>query len=494
MRLLSNQVIAGPNSALTDETFAELSATHVSGLFGRDMVYLASWAGQLVLAAALTPVATRLMPASQFGRTAAALAVMQLMNALLGFGLGTAVQQAYAGERGEDDARRLVTLAILMVAVAGGIAYATGRWWCPLVGLGPFPASIRYAVILGGLTALTGPALSLVRSRDQLGWFIAASFAQSLFAQALALALVAFVSGTAQEFVFGQMIGQLVAVILVLWAARPRAVSSAHIAMLSASLKFSLALVPALIASFLLDAADRLVIHGDLGAIQLGHYVVACNIGRFAIVLLGLLDFVWLPRLFGITDPAVRRRVLGHGREGLYVLVVAFVVGISAGSPILLAAWSPPSYHSQDLLLITALVAASAIPVAQNMICTEMLILDGRSKAVAAVAVVGAIVNLGLNLALVPILGIDASAGVTLCSAALSVVIAQRLTRRFGLPETRRTLLITVGGVVLCIACAAIPTDIIGLAVRLMIVAGSAAIFLVRLFTLARPAPHAAAV
>jgi O-antigen/teichoic acid export membrane protein len=478
---------SGSNISTVDYKAADASAAQVSGLFGRDMVYLAPWAGQLVLAAALTPVVTRLIPASQFGRTAAALAVMQLTNALLGFGLGTAVQRAYAGERGDDDARRLVTLAILLVAVVGGLVYGTGRWWCPLVGLGPFPWAIRYAVILGGLTALTGPPLNLVRSRNQLGWFMAASFAQSLFAQGLALVLVAFVSATATEFVFGQMVGQLVAVGLVLWAARPRAVSSAHVAMLSAALKFSLGLVPALIASFLLDAGDRLVIHGDLGAVPLGHYAVASNIGRFAIVLLGLLDFVWLPRLFGITDRAVRRQVLADGREGLYVLVVAFVVAISAGSPLLLDVWSPPSYHPHHLLLVTALVSASAIPVARSLVFTEILILDGRTRAVAGVAVVGALVNLGLNLLLVPSLGIDGSAGVMLFSAGLSATIAGRLTSGFGLRETPRTLAITVGGILVCIACAAIPTDPAGLATRMAIAVAAAAAFLLRSLTLVRP-------
>jgi hypothetical protein len=69
--------MSGTNISLIDPGAADVSAAQVSGLFGRDMVYLASWAGQVVLAAALTPLATRFMPASQFGRTAAALAVMR---------------------------------------------------------------------------------------------------------------------------------------------------------------------------------------------------------------------------------------------------------------------------------------------------------------------------------------------------------------------------------------------------------------------------------
>ena len=77
-----------------DDHVSESAA--VSGMFGRDMIYLAFWALQIVLAAALTPATTRLMPKTAFGQAAAGIAVMQLLNCICGFGLYTAVQRAYA--------------------------------------------------------------------------------------------------------------------------------------------------------------------------------------------------------------------------------------------------------------------------------------------------------------------------------------------------------------------------------------------------------------
>jgi O-antigen/teichoic acid export membrane protein len=431
------------------------------------------------------------MPAREFGLAASSVAVMQLLNAVLALGLGTAVQRAYAGDRGEEDARRLVTLAIVLSLGGGLVAYGTGRWWCPLVGLGPFPVVIRYAVLWSVMSAITGPALSLVRSKDQLGWFVAASFAQSLFAQLLALGLVAMVSGTATEYILGQLIGQVVTVAIVVAVARPKPISVAHRKMLTGSLKFSAVLVPALIAGFLMDASDRLVIQGDLGSAQLGRYAVARNIGGFAIVMLGLLDFVWLPRLFSIKDRAVRRQVLATSRDGLYILTTAFAVAIAAASPLLLAIWSPPSYHPESLRLITALVAATAIPAATGLVYAQAMILDGRTKILAGLTVGGALLNLSLNLLLVPSLGIDGSAGILLAGGVGSVFISHRIVGRSGPQSNPRSMVIAVSGAAVCIGSAAVPGHGIALAFRLLVAFAAATVFATRLITLAWPATGA---
>ncbi len=470
---------------------AAARAATVSGLFGRDMIYLVTWATQLVLTAAMTPLITRLMVPSEFGRVMAATAVMQLLNALLGFGLDTAVQRAYHGEHGEEDAQRLITLSCALAACGGLIIYFTGRWWAPVCGLGSFDAPVQYAVIWGVFAAVTGPPLSLLRSRDQLAWFAVVNFAQSLFAQALAVVLISAVHNTASEYMLGQLIGQVVTVAVAVAVARPRLISHAHRTMLIRSLQFSVMLVPALVAGFLSDTADRLVIHGDLGATALGHYAVARNIGGFAAVMLGLLDFVWLPRLFGIDDPDTQRKVLTTSRDGLYVLAGAFAVAIAAASPVLLRAWAPASYHPSSLLLVTALVAANSVPAAGGMVYGQALILAGRTKAIATIAGSLAVVSLGLNLLLVPSLGISGSAGITVV-AATAGLIAERLALGRAAPrQTLRGMLLVLNGVAICIASAAIPSNGIGLAGRMLLAVIAGIVFCARLVTLAWPETQA---
>ena len=463
----------------------ESAAVH--GLFGRDMIYLAFWGLQIVLAAALTPATTRLMPKSAFGQASAAIAVMQLLNCLFSFSLYTAVQRAHAGEDGERHARRLVALAIGLAAITGSLAYATGRWWSPLFRLGPFPPAIRYAVLWAVMSAITGPALGLLRSQDRLKGFVAASFAQSVVAQTLALGLVVLVRATASSYMLGQLLGEIATAVIALSIARPLLPRLRHARVLAGALRFSSALVPAAIASFLIEASDRIIIHGDLGAGAVGRYAVARNIGSFAMVLLQLVSFVWMPRLFAMKNAAARRNVLATSRDALYGLVVTFAIAIAAASPLLLRLWAPPSYEPHTLLLITALIAAGALPVADSLIYQQVLILQGRTRAVGTAALAMALLNLGLNLLLVPVLGINGSAGIACVCYALGALRWRWLAGNAGPPTNPRALLLALGGVAVCIASSAVSTEGIALALRLLVALLAAMAFAVQLGKLVRP-------
>ncbi len=460
----------------------------VSGLFGRDMVYLAFMGLQIVLAAALTPATTRLMPKSAFGQAAAGIAVMQLLTSVFSYGLYTAVQRAYARDDGENNARRLVWLATMLALLTGSVAYATGRWWAPLFGLGHFPASIRYAVLWAAMSAIAGAALGLVRSRDQLVGFVIASSAQSILAQALALGLVVLLQATAANYLLGELAGEVATVLIALWMVRPRLPRREHIPMLSDALRFSTALVPAAVATFLFDASDRIVIHGDLGASALGRYAVARNIGGFAIVLLQLVTFTWMPRLFAIRETASRRTVMAASRDGVYMLAVTFAIAIATASPLLLWLWAPRSYHPQTLLLITALVAASALPYADSMIYEQVLVLEGRTRAVAAGSVALSMLNVGLNLALVPLLGIDGSAGITCFCYALGAARWRWLAGAAGPRTNARPLAFALTGMAICVASAALPPTGPALVLRLLLAFAATVVFCAQLLTLMRPA------
>ena len=459
----------------------------VSGLFGRDMIYLIFWVMQILLAAALTPALTRVMGQRAFGQAAAFVAMAQLLDALFGYSLYVAVQRAY-GDKDEEHARHLVALAIGLAVVSGAFAYTTGRWWCPLIGLGPFPVAMRYAVLWATMTAITAPSLALVRSQDNLRAFVAASFAQSIFANGLALALVAFVRATAAEYMLGQLVGEVVAAVIALSIERPMLPSRAHAPRLIQSSRFAVALVPALIAGFVIDTSDRIVIHGDLGPKALSHYVVARNIGGIAGILLAAVSAVWMPRLFAVKDPDARRRVLAESRNGLFVLVLAFVIALSAASPVLLRLWAPPSYQPTTLLLITALIAAGMLPLAAGTVYKQTLILTGRTRAIAAGSVMMAVLNLILNLIFVPIFGIDGSASIAFICYLVGALRLRWMAGDAAPPTSAGRVMFTSAGVAVCVGLAAVPVSGIGAVVRVLVTAAAGLLFLLQITMLIRPA------
>jgi O-antigen/teichoic acid export membrane protein len=461
---------AAPEIAPREWPEDDAASAAVRGLFGRDCAYLVLWAAQLGAAALFTPVTTRLLGPSRFGLVASSIAVMQVLVALAGFGLQSAVQRRYA-RSGERDARRLITLAIIGAAVVFLIADATGPRWAAALGLGHYPAAVRFAVTWASLTAISNAALGLLRSRDQLIPFAAVSLSQSIVAEALSLVLVVAVGRSASEYVLGQLIAQALAVAVALALTRPLPIGRRHLRMVTDSLRFSIPIVPGALAAFVLEASDRLVLQHYLGSTAVARYAVAYNIGAIPILLLGVLDTVWMPRVFALSDAHVRDSVLARSRDALYALLIPVIAGLAIGGPVLLHLWAPSSYRPDGLMIVLVLVAASAIPVAGAISHTRLLLAEGRTAAIAAAAMIAAGTNLVLNIALVPQFGIEGSALATLLGyGALQLTLAVAARRVRLLQPTARALRVEVlGAVLLGFVAAAVPVTLPLLGIRLAV-------------------------
>jgi O-antigen/teichoic acid export membrane protein len=458
----------------------------VSRLFGRDAVYMTAWAAQIVVTTLFTPIMTRLMVPAEYGRAMVAQTLLELLSGILQFGLYTGVQRAYA-RAGDAAARRVVTLACGLAVVGGVVIYATGDLWGQAIGSGGFSTPIKYSVIWATLTALTLPALGLIRSRDQVRWYVATTFAQSVFAQALAVAFVVSQGRTASEYVLGEIVGQIVAAGVALAVARPLIFSRADRALLTEIFKFSVALVPAAIAAFVGSLSDRLLVHGLLGATALARYSLASNIGGFGASLIGVMSTVWSGRLFAVRDARARLRVVGASRDGLCELASGYTVAVVAASPILLRIWSPPSYNPDGLMLVTVLVALTAIPAAGVVTCEQAVIASGRTNVIAVVTVLGATLNVLLNLLLIPRLGIDGSALASLIQVSCSALVFHGL-----LGKDRPPLRVSTRGVIVCAAAVSLGSTLLGshgpiLGLRLVLMLIALGFCSLRLLSLAAP-------
>jgi O-antigen/teichoic acid export membrane protein len=409
----------------------------VRGLFGRDLLYVLLWAAQIGAVALFTPITTRLLGPSRYGQAAVAVALMQVLFAVGTFQLQTAIQRAHA-RNGEQAARVLISLAIVIALITLAVADLTGPLWSPLTGGHGYTATIRYAVMWAALSAVTNAGLGLIRSRDRLGQFAIVSFAQSVFAEAVAVGLVFLVRRTASEYVFGQMAAQAMAMGLALCFARPILPRWRDAAIVTGALRYSAALVPAALGVFVIDVSDRFVIHGDLGSAAVGRYAVARNVGGLAIMLLVALNNAWMPRVFRLPSGALRRAVLGASRNAIYAMLIPAMLGWTLVSPLLLELFAPASYRPEGLVRIVVLISVTSFPAAAAASATRVILCSGRTAPLGTATVLAAAVNLGLNFLLVPILGIEGSALATLIAYtvrwALLALVAARVARLPALP------------------------------------------------------------
>jgi O-antigen/teichoic acid export membrane protein len=478
---------APPVHAQTTET--------LKGLFGRDSLYMLLWGVQIGIAALSTPIITRALGVSQFGRVAATLAVVQVLVALSSFSLQSAVQRIFAGEGGERDARRVITLAVVLALGLLGVVYATGPAWCAALGLGRFGLTLQYGAVWACLWAITNASLGLIRSHDKLRAFGIITLLQSVVAEVLGLLLVLLVHRTAAEYLLGHLIAQTAAVGVALFVARPLALRRRDLPTLAGALHYSLGLVPAALASFVLDSSDRLIVQRDLGPAAVARYAVAYNIASLTIVLLYVLNSVWMPRVFALSEPSVRNAVLAASRDVLYALLIPVVVGLCAFSPIILRIWVPASYRPEGLLLIVAIVAVTAFPYAGMMAATRVLLFSGNTVAVGVSAVVAALANIGLNLLLDPTLGIGGAALATFCS--FSLLFGLLALRARGIMRLRRPQAMLVAkifaAIVISVASTQLPSGVAFTAVRVLVAFGCLIAFAAMLTAVLAPKRHALA-
>ncbi len=452
---------------------------HLRALFGRDLLYAALYVGQLAIVTVSTPFLTRLLPSSQFGLLVACMTVMQLLIVLTTWRMDIGVQRVFA-EHGDVVARKMLSIGI---AVAGGlfvIEFVSGYWWAPAAKLGSFHGALSLTVLWTFLTAATAPCLALLRSRDKLWQYGVVTVIQITLAEAFSVLLVIVVRRSATDYVLGQTVAQVVALSAALVFTRPMIPRRANLALIVPALVYASARLPAALVDLVDGSADRLIVNADLGHHQLSRYAIAGNIGSLVLMLLFGISQSWMPRAMSIQDPEELRHVISQARDRLTLLALPVVMALCATSPILLRIWAPPSYTPDDLQLIVALTAFMVFPAIGDVAMWQLFAGSGKSRALPIVAVGTASMNIALNFALVPVIGLAGSVSATIAATSAEYVWLRRrlpTERKPGRPPLRLVIQ-TLSVCVMAVGLALLPSSVPFIAMRLVVAAVSGVIAL----------------
>lgn len=443
-------------------------------MFTRDFVYLGVSALQVVLAALMTPILSRRVGVGEFGQLTLAIVVAQLLGVAFSFGLPFAAQKVFAG--GDGDRRSRGVLAISAVLAVAGllVVVLAAPAWGPAVGLDRV-LEARLAALWAACFALTWTSLAMLRSRDRLKMAIFVAALESLGAQATGVLLLYWWAPTVTSYLCGLIVGQGAAALVGLLALTPDWSALAAIRRYAGIFLFGLPMVPQELSGWILGVGDRVVIRHVLGSVAVGRYSVAYNVGSLGFILLVFVTQAWMPRVYAVADRVARSRLLASSRDMMNLLLIPVVCGLAAGAPVVLDVWVPQSFHPAELTPVVAIVAICTFPFAQFVANLRALMSEGRTVQAAVATLVAAAVNIGLNVVMVPFLGITGSAIATV----LSYALCARLTRPPvssglqvpGAPVLLRALI--GGAVAVTLAIGVLPTSPVWLAIRLAIGAGA---------------------
>jgi O-antigen/teichoic acid export membrane protein len=399
----------------------------------------------ILTATVVSPVLAHLLGPVQFGLFAAAISLHQVLMALALFGLDQALILARA-ESGSDRAARVLITAGTLVAVALTVVVAaTVEVWSAPLGFGSARSLAVATACWTVPTTFLQLGLALLMAQDRLRSFAVVSMLMTLGSQVVGLVFLFVAGRSSAVYAWGNIGGLAVAVTACAFLVRPRWSLRGHGQTIRRAFALGLPITLAMLSSFVLNSADRLVIQHLLGPAEVGRYQIAYTIGYEAFTVFAYTGAAWAARFAEVRDDARRWQLLGRARDHLYELLAPAILGVNLAAPLALRIFAPASFRPAGLLLVVLLVSLSGFPTVALLGSTRALITQRRTGPIAAAAGTAAVVNLALNFLLVPVLHLSGAAVATAVAFSVPAVIQRALLRPFrAWPRTSPRLLLLV--------------------------------------------------
>jgi O-antigen/teichoic acid export membrane protein len=423
-----------------------------------------------VIAVALLPLYTRYLTPADYGAAEILFAAVVLASIVVRLGLIEAILRFYYQEDEDPDA-----------IVASSFA---GLFWLSTLGallLLPFAGPLSEALLdesapglvriaIGGLWVLTmwEFMLTLFRLEERARAFFLTTILNVLAAIALTVVLVVGLEEGARGLLLGSYAagGAFVAGLIV-WQWR-RLSLRFDPSLLRRLFRFGTPTMPAEVSLYLLNFVDRLIIVRSLGLAEAGLYSLAVKFAQAVNVLVRGFQLAWPPLAYSIRDDEEARRAYATVVT-LFVAGCAFVVaGLWLFSRWIVRALAAPKFF--DAYEAIGLISTAVTLYALYLVLVVILGRTGRTEFNLPAAIGALVVNVALNLVLVPAMGIS-GAGLALVVSYLVVLgLMYAFTQRlFPVPyEWGRLLRVSVTVAALVgVAELAVPTSgAVGLLLR----------------------------
>ncbi len=407
-----------------------------------------------LLALLLLPLLTRAIGAADYGAWTQTLVGAGLLLPLVLFAFPTTIVRSFAAAARAQERLpgfvRLGAIALALLAATAGLLWLArvplARWiWGDEARAVLMPA---LAAVLAGDAALEF-ANAWLRAAGRIGWIATALVLRSVLRYAVIWVLVApggvALADWLPVYAGVQAALGLALLALALLALRRAAASAppggpAAAEPLASLLRFSAPLVALALFSALNASFDRFLLVRGLGLDAVAVYAAAVSLCAVPAALHGVLGFT----LFPVLARAWHERRYGEARRLTRRTLALFsAAALPTAAAIAIAGpWLLPWLATADYRPPWPVFAGQALAVllfGLYQILLYPLLLDGRSGRVLGMAIGAAALNAGLNLMLIPALGMSGAAlAAALCNAALLAWAWPQARRALGRVDDER--------------------------------------------------------
>jgi O-antigen/teichoic acid export membrane protein len=197
---------------------------------------------------------------------------------------------------------------------------------------------------------------------------------------------------------------------------------------------FGMPTVPGSLSSWIVNFSDRYIIGILLGTVAVGYYSPGYTLG-FMVISLFIAPFSFLlpavlSKHYDEDDIEEVKTIIRYSLRYFLLLAIPSVLGLSLLSKEFLTTIATQEI-SNNSYLITPFSALSALFLGAYAIIAQAIVLEKRMKIIGAIWTLAAVLNLSLNLILVPHLGIMGAAVTTLLAYAFVFIVASHYSNRF---------------------------------------------------------------
>jgi O-antigen/teichoic acid export membrane protein len=374
-----------------------------------------------VIAVALLPLYTRYLTKTDYGFAEVLFAAVVFASIVVRFGLLEAILRFYYRD-GENPAAVVASTfaALFWLSTIGALlALPLAGPLSELLLEKPAPGLMRIAI--GGLWVLTmwEFMLTLFRLEERARAFFLTTMLNVLAAIALTVVLVVVLEEGARGLLLGSYASGGAFVLVLITMQWRRLSLRFDPALLRRLFRFGLPTMPAEVSLYALNFADRLIILRSLGAAEAGLYSLGVKFAQAVNVLVRGFQLAWPPLAYSIREDGEARRVYATVVT-LFVAGCAWAVaGMWLFSRWIVRALAAPKFF--DSFEVIGLISVAVTLYALYLVLVVILGRTGRTELNLPAAVGGLVVNVALNLALVPPLGI-VGAGLALVASYLVVL------------------------------------------------------------------------
>jgi O-antigen/teichoic acid export membrane protein len=275
--------------------------------------------------------------------------------------------------------------------------------------------------------------------------FVMLGIVQFIISSLLILLFVVYFKEGAYGYLKGVLFGNLIMVPIFLKLLLPHINFKFNRVIIINTLKYSLPIVPAVLAGQIIDLSDRIFIENYFSSLDLGLYSLGYTIAGVVLVVTGAFKKAYDPFFYKIANSktkAVSLKILTNTNEAYYIITIFICFSITLVSKEMIYWFFPKSYFIAYKIVpvISLAYAVSKISGLINLSFYQ----EKKTLKLMELSIYAAILNVALNFILIPLYGYYGAAIATLITFLFMLIIKYYLSKKYYFLPINWILLVSV--------------------------------------------------